>query len=482
MKTRHIIILSCFLIVFGSCSKDFMETDSEYLTEKRKNQLLEQSPKDKAAIIAGEIEAVYSILRTMDLNGNTAHDYFGLKSMHLATDLNCEDIVQEKHHWFGFDYNLENRFASYRRTRLMWALFYKMVSSSNDFLEKYFKETPTEELVHLKAEVLALRGIAYFHLVNYYQLTYKGNEDKPGVPLILSSSDTKKPRAKVSEVYNQIIEDLTFAVDKGKHTPTNKKDADKKVAAAYLAKAYAAMEDWANVEKYAKIAIEGENFSVPTNFYKADNADVLWGAFINSETSTIYASFFSHMDNTINGYTGALEVYKTIHNKLYDKILDADARKKWFLKKGPSTPEMYKNLPDYSGLKFNSLADFTGDYIYIRTADPYLLLVEALANQSKPEAATVLKEFLSSRGISDEVDNHTSDLLEFVKLQRRIELWGEGTSLFDVKRWDLPINRGVDGTNHRKKINIPNPKSSYDLVYQIPKREIEQNPDLVQNP
>lgn len=59
----------------------------------------------------------------------------------------------------------------------------------------------------------------------------------------------------MKEVYAQIIEDLKYAVDHCHNTGV-RTDVDRAVAAAYLAKAYAQMEDWANVKTYAVIAQE----------------------------------------------------------------------------------------------------------------------------------------------------------------------------------------------------------------------------------
>ena len=113
-----------------------------------------------------------------------------------------------------------------------------------------------------------------------------------------------------------------------------------------------------------------------------------------------------------------------------------------------------------------------------------LLYVEALGEQGKlTDAAAALKSFLASRGAADQVDLHVTDVADFrgfLQLQRRIELWGEGTSLFDLKRWKLPIDRTVEGTNHRTKVKVE--VGSKELVYQIPQREIDQNKLLEQNP
>lgn len=453
-----------------ACSTDFLsDVETTYITQEQKDQLV-ADPGSRPRVVKAEMDAIYEVLKTATLNGNTAHDYFGLKSIQLATDLVGEDMVQTAHHWFGFDYNQDNRNADYRRTRLMWQLFYKVIASSNELIDKYLSNESelTEELAALKAELYTLRGMSYFYLVNLYQQTYKGHEQAPGVPLYLSSNSAKKARNTVDEVYQQILADLNYGVEHGLTTDDHQ-DADARVAAAYLAKAYAAMEDWANVEKFAKIAVDGVSIAMASNYYKVENDDVLWGYSINDQNTDVYATFFSHIDGSIDGYAGA-GVYKAIHNKLYEQIPNNDARKAWW-----NAKEGLINT------KFKSLPDFTGDYIYLRSADPYLLYVEALAEQGKKEeASAALKELLVSRGVSTSVDEHQDDLIEFVRLQRRIELWGEGTSFFDLKRWKKGIVRDVEGTNHRTKKDVPvaDPK----FAYQLPTTEMQRNDLLVQNP
>lgn len=462
----HKLLLPLAFVGLASCSGDFFnDVDRPYITQQEKDALA-ASPESKPRLIQSEIEALYK-----ELYRTTGDASFGLKTVQLATDLTGEDMVQTKHHFFGFDYNIDFRLAEYSRTSFMWNLFYKVIATSNDFITKYLSDekSMTPEVAAVKAELLTVRGVAFYYLINLYQQTYKGNEDAPGVPLTLPGSDPKLPRAKVSEVYAQIVKDLTYGMENGEDTPGHV-DADKRVAAAYLAKAYAAMEDWPNVEAAAKVAFQGKSLAFPSNFDKLDNDDALWGAEINDQNTGFYGSFFSHMDSSAPGYAGALSVFKAIHNKLYDQIPAIDVRKKWW------NPKV-----EYANTKFNSLDDFTGDYIYIRTADPYLLYVEALAEQGKKaEAAAALKDFLVPRGVSSLVDEHQNDLRDFIRLQRRIELWGEGTSFFDLKRWKLGINRSVEGTNHGEKIDVA--PGGVAFVYQIPKREVDQNDKLVQNP
>ena len=35
-----------------------------------------------------------------------------------------------------------------------------------------------------------------------------------------------------------------------------------------------------------------------------------------------------------------------------------------------------------------------------------------------------------------------------IVFQKRVELWGEGLSFFDIKRLNYPVTRGYAGTNH----------------------------------
>ena len=74
-------------------------------------------------------------------------------------------------------------------------------------------------------------------------------------------------------------------------------------------------------------------------------------------------------------------------------------------------------------------------------------------------------------------------------MQRRIELWGEGFSLIDIKRSGAGLNRTTGANNH----GAPNfnpivytlPAASPLYLMKIPQREIDNNPLIpagAQNP
>lgn len=486
---RWILFLGVSLVGV-SCSKDFLDPEVDrYLTGDRKEELKSESPEAVALLIQGSLNGVYNDATKL-VTPYTNHDTFGFKAFHLALDLTGQDMVQATHHHFGFDYNLDNNNAPYRRNTAMWRYFYRQVAATNIIIQDYFAETPTEEALKQKyAETRGVRGIAYYHLINLYQQTYKGNETALGVPLVLKTTDENLPRATVQEVYNQIIEDLTYSVDNNVVTES-KKDVDKAVAAAYLAKTYAAMEDWVNVERYAQIAADSAPFT-PQGDVEAGKWDIgmaswLWGFDITAETTGLYASFYSHIDNTIKGYP-SLGVYKSIYSDLYNSIRATDVRKKIFKNSTlfPDIASKYSALPEYASLKYITAADFTGDYCFLRKEDPHLLLAEAYVEQNRlTDAQNALNDLVkTNRDASYDATVFTTqdDLRAEVRLQRRIELWGEGTSYFDLKRWKLGIDRTVPaGNNHRTQISLP--AGDLKWVYKIPQTEIESNPNIIQNP
>jgi putative outer membrane protein, probably involved in nutrient binding len=300
----------------------------------------------------------------------------------------------------------------------------------------------------------------------------------------------------VQQVYDQMIADLTVVDDaRFQITPDNKTDADKAVASAYLAKIYACQGNWLKVQHYALIATEGPTPSLtPSADVQAGKWDIsmnswLWGFDITQETRTYWNSFYAHMDNSMpSSYAGG-GAFKLIYSNLYAKIGNQDVRKKLYINEtlfddiAKKYRAMNPHLPEYANVKYVTNSDFTSDYCYLRREDPYLLYIEALVeNNLLDEAKAALKYLVKDNREDIAYDVSTlnqEQLREEVRLQRRIELWGEGTSFFDWKRWKTGINRYEAGSNHLLKVEVP--AESEKWIYQIPKAEMESNPNMIQN-
>ena len=181
--------------------------------------------------------------------------------------------------------------------------------------------------------------------------------------------------------------------------------------------------------------------------------------------------------------------FRLIYKNLYDKIGVGDVRKKLFVNSTlfPTLARKYKqlnpNLPEYASMKYVTNSDFTGDYCFLRIEDPFLLYIEALVELNRLDEARNALVYLVKDKRGDTLYNPSTfdqaRLREEVRTQRRIELWGEGTAFFDWKRWNVGIDRYEAGSNHIFKIAVPAGDEKW--TYQIPKSEMESNPNMVQN-
>ncbi|MEI9947275.1 MAG: RagB/SusD family nutrient uptake outer membrane protein [Chitinophagaceae bacterium] len=216
-------------------------------------------------------------------------------------------------------------------------------------------------------------------------------------------------------------------------------------------------------------------------FSSTSNPEWLWGMQVINDQSTILASFFSHVDVTVFGYAQAGNMQKKITKALYDQIPSGDVRKAVF--RTPGTGAGVN--PDYNQNKFR-VQDFNswaGDYVFMRAAEMYLIEAEALARQGaaqEPAAKAVLQTLVKARYPAYSAAAFTgAALINEIVLQRRIELWGEGFSLLDIKRLKTGLNRPSGAGNHGTPNLPPNvftlPDQDPRFLMRVPQREIDAN-------
>lgn len=104
----------------------------------------------------------------------------------------------------------------------------------------------------------------------------------------------------------------------------------------------------------------------------------------------------------------------------------------------------------------------TNSFPYMRAAEMLLTEAEAAYHNQQPGVAkSCLEELNAERNFNYSCTQSGEALLEEIRLQRRIELWGEGHSWFDFKRWgyDMVRKPWIEGDNTSN--NIP---QSYSLT------------------
>lgn len=489
--TKYLAVLSAALMM-GSCSSDFLDKEpSESASQEQIEDLLSKDPTAVQAFITGYYK------NTFAPEAMSAHDDFGLKAFELATDMMGDDMAYMTSHFFVFDYLLDNRGASYRRPSTCWQEFYAIINGANEVIRRVGSQADSgnKTLEKMLGQSYAIRAYCYFWLINLYQQPYEWSKDKPGIP-VYTESETKLNRVPVKEVYDLILKDLEKAYGflKGKGAPAkNRSELNEFAVAAIYANVLSFVNDypnqWEEVAKYAKAAIEGGKLmseeELLSGFNDINLSEVLWGADITSESNTFYASFMSNMDPYGPGYGGKLGNYKMIASDLYDKIADNDIRKQWFGAELGEKDPLY-NYRQYVQVKFLDIATlgkgdtFASDYIFLRTGEMYFVAAEALYRAGKEaEAKSMLTTIMETRIPEYKTTATGEALLNEIMLQKRIEMWGEGRRLFDMKRRHEDLDRS-HAINHAGASPMHVPAGDKLFIYQIPQQELNANSEITE--
>lgn len=476
------IALAASALGIVGCSNDYLNTDLESTING--SQLSQSSTG-----LTGIVDGIYTKMRSYGQAVSGSHEDFGHKAVLSALDLMSNDMVQTKSSWFVSYYNWTGRIQTSSRTKLIWNEYYPIIKSANSVINNVNISTADTATKQTLGQAQALRALSYFMLARVFGPTYKGHEGDLCVPIYTEATTEGKARAKVSEVYSLIVSDLKSAVaNLDGYARPNKDKIDQSVAQAILAEVYLEMGNYADAATMAHKARQSYNLSSKDQylggFYDISTVnDAMWGATITSDNTTFVASFFSHFDNTnTSGYAGGLAIFKNIDRRLYEAIPLTDYRKQAFI--GATKNPSYPTLPAYANIKFIDPTVNAGDYIYMRAAEMFYVEAEALARSgNEAQARKVLFDITSQRDSGYSLSTKTGQaLLDEIILQKRIELWGEGTAFFDMKRLGVGLDRAYTGTNHPSFGQLKKAAGSTDFTFQIPQAEIDTNPNIVQNP
>lgn len=495
---NYIVALALSSVILISCGEDFMDTDyTRYLDGETASELAATDPSALDAYMLG----AFSFMVKFNVQGapaaDAAHDDFSHMSVLHATDVMGQDIALTASHWFGYDYEHDDRMFNYRRTLVNWLTYYTIIAKANEVMDLFEEDPISAESKGVLAHGYALRGFAYYYLIQLYQhpVTTSGavNWDAPGIPLKYSlrdglSEEEKEERAgrnTLRMVYDQIENDLKAAVElfEAGYKRPDKNFLNASVANGLLARYYLLSQKWPEAAAAAKKAQSGYSLNtdlkdINDGFVTVDNKEWMWGFAHNTETQTTYASFFSHVSNLTPGYAGLAYSSRLIDKQLYESIPAEDLRKNWF--NGPAgdagQPTAGAKLA-YANLKFGWVDGWTMNYMYMRVPEMYLIEAEALAHQgNETGAATALKPLLEARGLKPAEGAKMT--VEDIYQQRRLELWGEGFSYFDLKRLNKGIDRNYAGSNHLAGFKIEVPSLDDRWIYQIPRQEMQENDQL----
>lgn len=410
--------------------------------------------------------------------------------------------------WYMYDQTLG---PSYAHCQMPWTVYYAWIKNCNTVISMAGAE-PSEERKAGAGIAYAVRAAMYEDLARLYaSKTYAQDPSAETVPYIdentTAAASTNNPRKTNEEMWALILADLDKAEEylQG-YQRTDGATPNLSVVYGLKARAYLTMEDWPNAEKYAKLAMEGYNvmsadeytdpetgFNSPNGAwmwyltYKADDqvlsindADTSWGSWMTLEITNGY------------GYASNYGGAHLMDRHLYETIPATDCRKKCFLdfsldemtddneklaklSEYTDYPEQMVITAEASGLGFGGLSvkfraaggeaghanqytAFLQSVPLMRVEEMKLIEAEAVGMQAgrETEGIALLTAFAQQRDPNYVYGRHnesygntaTSAFQNEIWWQRRVEFWGEGLSLWDIKRLNKAVIRSYAGTNH----------------------------------
>lgn len=438
------------------------------------------------------------------------YDY-GYPSFMLISDIMGQDIAIEEgneHYttWYGCGTGLGPQYAV---CQMPWTYYYSWIKSCNTIIS-LAGEDPAADKRSGAGIAYAMRAFYYMDIARMYaQKSYAFDKNAETVPLVLETTAlgdlASNPRATNEVIWNQIISDLDKAeIYIADYKRTDKYTPDLSVVYGLKARAYLTMEDWAKAEEYARKAQDGytimseAEYLSRTDGFNTPNSSWMYAVTFRSDDPCILqndgdCSWGSQMIvevlNSNMGYAANYGTPKRIDAHLYQTIPDTDFRKMCFVDfaiddmsqaEAIEALAAYSDVPDQvyttgtantnSGLvgglelKFrpkggehnDQYAAWTVAVPLMRVEEMKLIEAEAAGMQDQSRGISLLTAFAQTRDPQYEYGKHqetygssyANSFQNEVWWQRRVELWGEGFGLYDIKRLDKGIIRSYAGTNH----------------------------------
>lgn len=342
----------------------------------------------------------------------------------------------------------------------IWLRGYNTINRTNNVLANLDKlDTPAKRTL-VEGEAKLIRSLVYFDLVRLYGRAWNDGspQTNPGVPLVITPTPTFDPitpvrRNTVAEVYAQIITDLTTA--EAKLPSGNGFFANKFAAAALLSRVYLQQGRFADAAAAANRVIDAGGFGLNASY--ADNFVATSGGLSANTKEDIFAIQYSAQSglNDLNTfYSPSQRGDVEIQDQFLDLFESGDTRSDVY-----DSPYSLKYEGQYGNIKL------------IRLSEMYLTRAEGNFRAGTSVGARPLNDINTIRDRAG-ITPLTTVTLPAILKERRLELAFEGFRLGDLKR-----NREstVDDNGAAIPWNAPR------LIFPIPLREINANPNLTQN-
>jgi len=529
LKKINLLFLAVSLVLVTGCSDDFLET-------KPTNAIAAAdayaSPENMFLVLNGLHRQMFAQSPLPGTVSRPGQQYF----MPMF-DVYCGDLIHSApgNGWMRAGLQWLNHTSSTSRSvRDLWYERYHFIATANNLINKIAEAgypTTDPQIANILGQAYAYRAWAYHQLVSTYAKGYLiGNPaTDAGIPLILTTGApyTSEPRSTVQVVYDQIEADINASIAAFQDASAPSDKSQLSINAAYGIKARISLSkgDWAVAASAAVSARAGfsllDESAWKSGFNSVDLSEVIWGGKVIDAETTYYQSYFYFISNTFNGSQNRGNP-KIVNIERYNQIPATDYRKDVFLPLAPNTNGSASNGqggssatdPNYSNdtdfwnawgdivsqysttghnthpymhLKFKQKNTGTidpDDVIYMRSSEMYLIEAEAKAMLGDVAGAqAALRPLGEARDTAYDVAVFSSQslLMDHIKFQRHVELYGEGFSWHDHIRWDVGIdltNSGASQVLYQDGFTQGKPSVNDAWIWKIPQEEIDANPNI----
>ncbi len=529
---KSIYKLSAVLVagaMFGACNDLDVQPQGSTVTSDQKEEVVKIDPEKASAAVTGLAGQMTTFGALTGGSGSSDHSDIGIPALFIMMDQRGQDMYSANtgYNWYLSAMRMSDGLNTSDDPVFVWRYNYNLIYSSNAIIKTIKPSVDVEstdaaqnESKFYLAQAYCFRAYAYLYLAQSFQFTYAGHENDLCVPIITEDNQDQAavdgcPRSTVQEVYNQILSDLGLAIRMLEGNPvtpqtilSSKAKRFASVAAAYglRARAHLLMTKWAEAANDAQSAISNfsgrplslEEASVP-GFNDIEAVNWLWGIAVSESdrvVTTGICNFPSHMGSFCNGYASIVGAWKWINKNLYNAIPSTDVRKGWWLDANGLSKNLNAQQQAYVSGKgagagvqvkyapYQGTLDQTvnaSDIPLMRVEEMYYIYAEATGMQSPSNGAQALQQFVQQYRDPSFTCTASSaqELQDAVWLQRRIELWGEGLSYYDMLRLKKPLDR-VDGGWPAILTYRLDPTDPV-LIYPIPFSEVNTNKQINQD-
>ncbi|MEP6262300.1 MAG: RagB/SusD family nutrient uptake outer membrane protein [Gillisia sp.] len=487
-------------------------TEENVLDLEPYNQVSEDAAFSTPALIELSLTGMYNAAQRGDYVGQGRGYPFGAASIQQG-DNRGEDVVNTQT-FYQLTYT-----GTYDPSTLnnvfMWSDTYRLINRANIVIQGV--NTAIENGVITQevgddylGQAKFMRAIAHLELISHFAKPYEsaGANSNLGIPYRDIPFTTEanieagiaQGRNTVHEVYTKIISDLddaeaTLATKAERGGTAGIVRATVEAAIAYKTRAYLHMREW------QKVITEGEKILGDYSL-TADPNDVFENGYNNTE------SIFS-MENTANNNPGVNAALGSQYNRRALVVISPIVWRNEFwlpndLRRSDELVSMRSGIPHTN--KYKDDVNYSDATPLMRYAEVLLNVAEAYARLDRLDEALDLLNEVRDRSLPAGAASYTAfaskeALLRAIIGERRIEFVMEGKRWQDVHRLQVDTFVDYDGVPAKVANGFPPataytlgtpysgpygveaiPYSDFRFLWPIPQQEMNNNPNMVQNP